>query len=235
MTSGGFTLDNREEIVRFEHLLQKCTARLCQVPINLPSLIVGFDAIQSHPKKNCVFYALLDIRLHFICLQVEIQRAAGTWNECFSKGKLEGGSVLDSEQKLFGKMSMYGDLTSFTLRCRALWDKVMGFLVLLVTPNQYDEFIRSKSRRRKFLQLARKTSENFGKFGESLAAHVKEFDEKFRTAEAHGAGRLRKWVFLMESLHENPQIELLGFSSVMAQQMELLERILKRWSRHLEV
>lgn len=45
--------------------------------------------------------------------------------------------------------------------------------------------------------------------------HIAEFDELFRTPEAHGTGNLRNWVFSMAQMHENPQIELIHAWNVM--------------------
>lgn len=48
---------------------------------------------------------------------------------------------------------------------------------------------------------------------------VQDFDNSFRTAEAHGPGILRKWTLSMESIDENPELELLGFWNEARQMM----------------
>lgn len=40
---------------------------------------------------------------------------------------------------------------------------------------------------------------------------ITDFDDKFRTSEAHQTGRLRKVTFLMEPFYKNEQVLLLDF------------------------
>jgi hypothetical protein len=48
-----------------------------------------------------------------------------------------------------------------------------------------------------------------------LEGLITRFDNTFRTSEAHGTGRLRKYSLSMESMVDNPQIELIGFWNAM--------------------
>jgi hypothetical protein len=75
-----------------------------------------------------------------LLLYLDSNAVGGTWNQLFSKGKLEGGSVLDSEAKFFGKMDIHRFNTAYVLRYRALWDKLMGLMILIFVPNEYDLF-----------------------------------------------------------------------------------------------
>jgi hypothetical protein len=42
-----------------------------------------------------------------------------------------------------------------------------------------------------------------------------EFDDKFRTAEAHNTGKLRKLSLMMEPFYENEQILFIYFANVL--------------------
>src|SRR5690606_17453071 len=115
-------------------------------------------------------------------------------------------------------------LTSFTYRCRAFWDKYMGLLVLIYSPNEYEKYCKAKSRKKKFQSLSNEWisfpielqesliqtlqqhpfyNELKGKniyptpFLDILLTFIDQLDNKYRTAEAHGTGAIRKWSLSM--------------------------------------
>ena len=92
----------------------------------------------------------------------------------------------------------------FVLRYRALWDKIMGLLVVLLVPDRYEAFVKADSLKREFLKVVGPTLAL--DVVENSIAMVQEFDDDFRTAEAHGSGRLRKLIYTdtidPEELHE---------------------------------
>jgi len=88
----------------------------------------------------------------------------------------------------------------------------MGFLILLFCPNDYDVFIEAKSKKRKFTKIAyEKIPQIPSELVRQIEVFVTNFDNSFRTPEAHGPGVLRKYTFLMEPITNNPQIELIGW------------------------
>jgi hypothetical protein len=101
--------------------------------------------------------------------------------------------------------------TSFVLRYRALWDKVMGLLVLMDAPQYYDQFMKAGSRKKEFIKIAKAQKICEEVFIDELVDLLTTFDNKFRTSEAHGAGVLRKYSFLMESMIDNPQGDLVNY------------------------
>jgi hypothetical protein len=211
VTPETFALNSREEVIRFENLIDKYATVRAQFPLKHISLIGAYDRLQSRPDGGRIFSALLDIQINFLLLYLDSNDVGGTWNQLFSKGKLEGGSVLDSEAKFFGKMDIHRFNTAYVLRYRALWDKLMGLMILIYAPKEYDAFAGAKSKKRTFAKLAEKHQFAEPQFLENLGELLTEFDNAFRTSEAHGTGVLRKYSFTMESLAENPQIELIRF------------------------
>jgi hypothetical protein len=87
----------------------------------------------------------------------------------------------------------------------------MGILVLLYSPKDYGGFVEAKSKKKTFRKIATKTGNIPEGFVNGLEELLTNFDNKFRTAEAHGTGVLRKYSFSMESMDKNPQIELMGY------------------------
>ena len=210
-----FSLKNREEVQAFEKLLNEYVRQQAQFELSHISLIDVYDILQPREDGGKVFTAILDITINFMLLYCDSHKVGATWNQLFSKGKLEGGSVLDSQEKFSGKMEIHRFNSSFVLRYRALWDKLMGFFVLYYSPEQYDKFCKSKSRKKCFRTLSKDIPQLSDEFVQIVEGLLTKFDNKFRTPEAHGTGTLRKYSFTMESMAENPQIELIGFWNAM--------------------
>lgn len=180
-------------------------------PLTHISLIMAFDHLQDRVDGSRIFSALLDLYLNFLLTLLDLYQVGGIWNDRFSKGKLEGGTVLDSPDKFIGKMDVHRFLSSFVLRYRALWDKLMGLLVLIYFPEQYDKFASAKSKKRAFAKIisGEALPDQFAFNG--IHDFLEKFDSTFRTAEAHGTGILRKYSFTMGSIADNPQSELIGY------------------------
>lgn len=215
MAAETFTLKSHEEVVRFEELLDSYVVARAQFPLKHISLTDAYDYLQSNSNGGRIFSALLDIQISFLLLYLDSNSVGATWNGLFSKGKLEGGSVLDSNAKFFGKMDIHRFNTAYVLRYRAIWDKLMGLIVLMHAPNDYESFTGAKSRKKMFAKIAEKHKFAKPEFIDKLNDLLTRFDNTFRTSEAHGTGVLRKYSFTMESMAENPQIELIEFWNAM--------------------
>jgi hypothetical protein len=215
MTAETFTLNSREEVARFEELLDSYASARAQFPLKHISLTSAYDQLQPRPDGGRIFSALLDIQISFLLLYLDSHSVGATWNDLFSKGKLEGGSVLDTPAKFFGKMDIHRFNTAYVLRYRAIWDKLMGLIVLMYAPDDYESFANAKSKKRTFSKMAEKHKFADGQFITTLNDLLTRFDNTFRTSEAHGTGVLRKYSFTMESMADNPQVELVGFWNAM--------------------
>lgn len=211
MTLSVFALNSREEVVAFQEMLEGYSKTAFQTPLPHISLIDAYDYLQARSDGGRVFTALLDLQINSLLVFADIYSMGATWNRLFSKGKLEGGSVLDSRIKFDGKMEIHRSNTSFVLRYRAIWDKIMGLMILMHTPVQYENFMKAKSRKKEFIKIAKASKFADEVFLNNLEELLTSFDNKFRTAEAHGSGVLRKYSFVMESLEKNPQIELVEY------------------------
>lgn len=209
-----FSLSSREQVEQFESLFDKYLAQRGQFSLKHLSLLEAYDQLQSRDDGGRVFSALLDLQINFSLLYLDSHAVGATWNNYFSKGKLEGGSILDSEEKFFGKMDVHRFNSSYVLRYRALWDKIMGLLVLIIVPHEYERYVSAKSRKKMFRKIALESNLLPEEAVKSLEELLMKFDNSFRTAEAHGTGSLRKYSFTMESMDKNPQIELIGYWNV---------------------
>lgn len=134
MAADSFKLKTREDVERFEALMLQYSEARTQLALNHIPLVKAWDQLHHRKDGGRVFTALLDIYLNLHMLHLDLTSVGGTWNSSFSKGKLEGGSVLDSSAKFFRKMDLHRFSSAFILRYRAIWDKIMGFFLLLFSP-----------------------------------------------------------------------------------------------------
>ena len=211
MIKDKFVLKNRDEVRGFSNLLKEYSINKTKYSISHISLVDAYERLKTEDDGGKIFTALLDIEINFVLLYCDIHCIGSTWNRIFSKGKLEGGSVLDSKEKYFGKMDIHRHSNSFILRYRALWDKIMGFLILFYAPADYEVFCRSDSRKKSFKTIAGKIKQFSPDFIKEVQDSLETFDSEFRTPEAHGTGRLRKWSFLMAPIGDNPLIYLFWY------------------------
>jgi hypothetical protein len=210
-----FKLTSREEVVRFEELADSYAKARTGLVLNHLSLARAHDYCRSKSNGGKLFAASLDVFINFLLLHCDMHSVGATWNSNFSKGGLEGGSVLDSEAKFWGKMDIQRFNSSYVFRYRALGDKIMGLLVLMHAPDRYEAFLRARSRRASFEACTRDVSTISPGFVAIIQQLLKGFDDEFRTAETHGTGRLRKWSFSMDSMDKNPAIRLIGYWNMM--------------------
>ncbi|MBW8865388.1 MAG: hypothetical protein JF609_10820 [Verrucomicrobia bacterium] len=223
-----FTLRDKKEVEQFSQLLQSYFQSQTKLTSGHISLVKAFELFQKNPQGGRLFSALLDLEINLNLLFVELSQFGGEWNQHHTSKVFEGGgSILDSKERFFSKMKSHQHSSSYILRYRAIWDKLMGFLILFYLPENYDEFRRSKSRKRKFVQLAKKSPF----LGDELADHVskliEDFDHRFRTPEAHGTGSLRKWSLSIENPAATPQSELIvcwnALNNIVVQLVERLD------------
>ncbi len=227
MSAVSFKLETREDVEQFEALMLQYAETRSQSALDHIPLVKAWDYLHHREDGVRVFTALLDVYLNLHMVHLDLITVGGTWNSNFSKGKLEGGSVLDSREKFFGKMDIHRYASSFILRYRAIWDKIMGLFLLLLSPGAYDKFSKSKSKKKSFRDAASKAGGIPQDFVADLLSSLEKFDNVFRTPEAHGTGALRKWSLTMEGLENNPMIELIKHWNLLNQTMLTLGKMFR--------
>jgi len=134
-----FKLNSQEEVKLFQDRLNKYVSQRAQVALPHISLVDAYEVLQSRKDGGRVFSALLDLQINFSLIFYDIHSTGSIWNKKFSKSKPSGTSVLDSEEIFSGKMDIHRYFSSFILRYRALFDKLMGLLILTYSPDEYDK------------------------------------------------------------------------------------------------
>ena len=216
-----FSLNNRDEVIKFETMADTYAQQKILFPLKHISLIDAYDFCQIKEDGAKLFTALLDIYINFLMLWSDNMSASRAWGDGTATDNLESGSIFDSEEKFFRKMELHRYHTSFIFRYRALWDKAMGFSVLFFVPNEYENFIKAKSKRNRFKKIFSSDQIYPNDFVSFLDEHLDEFENKLRTPEAHGTGALRKRSFAMQSINddENPSIEFIKYWNFMTLMM----------------
>ncbi len=223
-----FHLKDRKEVKTFQYMLDRYLHSKTKMEKPYINLLDIYDALKGYKNEQQLFTMFLDLKINLVLLDVDIAQSGGIWNGLFTKGKLEGGSVLDSKIKFFGKMEIHRYNTSYIFRYRAIWDKLMGILILLYLPDDYKSFTNSKSKKRAFKRIAKKSPNFEDGFVDSLIDALTKFDNELRTPEAHKTGRLRKFSFTMNADHENPSFQLFGYANMLLDIIRKIDDVFKQ-------
>ena len=202
--------NSRDEVALFEEYFDKYLSVRTQSPIERISLTEAYDRLQTRKDGGRIFSALLDIHVNFLFLYLDVHSVGATWDQLLAKGKLEGGSLFDSKTRFYGKMEIHRFTTAYVLRYRALWDKLLGLMVLLFVPDEYEAFTNAKSKRLRFQKLAEKHQIAEEQFLKKLNDMLTSFDNAF-PIERQGEEAFSDYSIVIESLDHNPQIELMKF------------------------
>jgi hypothetical protein len=204
-----FHLRNRQEVARFESLLKEYQRKQWKDPISHISLLDIYDALQGNPNGGRVFTAFLDLQISLVLLDRDLSFIATVLNREMEEERSPGDSVLSNAEFFCEKMDLHKANTAFILRYRATWDKVMGVTILLYAPDEYDRFYKARSRKRSFRKIAEKTGQIPLDLCDEIEQVISDFDSKYRTAEAHGMGAMRKWSFVVQHEQDSPQSDML--------------------------
>lgn len=222
-----FKLNSLEEVKIFSERLDNYQKSRTGDYLPYIDLNTAFIKLQGYAEGGRLFSALLDLKLSFVMLFLDMVKAGAAWNQNFSKGKLEGGSVLDNQQKFDGKADIQYYYTNYVPKYRAVWDKIMGILILLFSSNNYDRFTKAKSRKKEFQKLCK----NIPQIHEDLVKHIiqniSDFDQNFRTPEVHGTGAVRKWSFTMLSLHKTPLFDFYNYWNLLLPMVNEIDQIIE--------
>jgi len=209
-----FELNEKADVVAFETFFAEYCEKQSGFSIRHISLVDTFAKLQHHKDGRKIFTAILDIQINNVLLHYDMASIVNLWNKLTRENRNKG-SILDSKENFFDKMDVHRFSTSLIFRYRALWDKIMGLYILIISPNAYETFISSKSKKFKFKKIMSTVSLFPEKILSEIDTLLTDFDDKFRTAEAHVTGKLRKYSLSMEPFHNNEQALFIDFANAM--------------------
>lgn len=205
-----FTLSTIEEVRRFERLLDTYCEREVKYALTHIPLVKAFEYCLSVDNGSHLFASILDIHINAAILWCDSCKLGSTWNKTIKSREVsEGEGLTDEEMILRFDVQKYA--SSFVLRCRALWDKLMGLYVLMFAAEKYESFVSARSRKKAFKKITGNITFIPNEFVDSLLGALSKFDDAFRTAEAHGTGTIRKWSFNLDAVNSNPNLQIIEY------------------------
>ncbi len=189
------------------------------------SLEVAYNALANRPDHTRIMAALFDLYVTWIFSVLDYMKCFSALRDMNREGASHH-SILQSQLAFNCRIASLSFYTSYVLRLRAVWDKLLGLYVLLVEPRAYDDFSRSKSRKTAFKKFASRHDVFPNGFGEKVAHAISILDDEFRTAEAHGTGRLRKHVLAPSNFPDSPEARLLGHYNMMNNVFAILQKVI---------
>ncbi len=131
------------------------------------------------------------------------------------------------------RLDLFGVASSFVLRYRALWDKLMGVIVLIICPDMNEDYVSSNSKKKQFTKILKQKGGKWPLYALGVSEAISEFDNRFRTAEAHGAGKIRKLFFQRATEDTAPLIDLLWATNTLNTQMLAIKRIFDEFAEQI--
>ena len=163
-----FRINSLQDAETFETFLNKYCSRTCGSRDTIPAgyFATLFHYTRDHRLCGKLLAAAVDLELTYIFMMRDSLGAAGVWNQAFSPGHPNPTSVLDRFDSFAGKIDILYNLAAFAFRCRSFWDKFMGILFLLYDEDNYESFVKAKSRKKYFKERAGSWS--------SLSPHIRQ-------------------------------------------------------------
>lgn len=201
-------IKNIEDVTKIENLISVFLSQKTGANFSYINLIVAYEKLIPHGNHGeRTFFALLDLKMNFTILMIDSFNSGAIWNSQNLIKKVENQSILDNSSLFLKRLEIYYYDSNFIPRYRAMWDKIMGILLLINSEELYNQYNSSKSKKKAFKKLSKEVEFLSDDFIDVLE-HIQKFDDVFRTQEIHRFGSLRKFSFL-DSPHNSSEYILL--------------------------
>ena len=204
MKATEYKINKKSDAEKFDQFLGQYRANNNICAWQFISLTETFEILEGNQEKGRIFSALFDICLQDVALQQDLGIVRNETNREYR------GESCDLEDYFPNRINRYIAASNSVLRIRAMWDKILGLMVLICWPNKYQEFSDAGSKLKKFRRIAEswivqnddedKEINNWNKSWEeeinATVEIIESISKNFRTAEAHNVGRIGKWAFV---------------------------------------
>lgn len=224
-----FSLKEREEVERFAKLIKNYVNEETHLPFHWIDLPRWFDKCMT--MEECggrLFSAILDLKITFVF--IDFYRTIPGFKSINSK---ESPNILVDVDVFKEKIVLLHDNIDMAIRFRTFYDKYMGVLVLLLCPDMYKSYLKAKSRKEYFKKImcGYIDSDTLDSIFETISC----LDERYRTAEVHQTGRMRKWVLGGRDCFVDNAVELGGFFNSILSLSDWLDTMLDKGSSSIKL
>ena len=169
----------------------------------------------------------MSIKINYVFLLLDSFYSGAIWNSQ-NKIKLSKEESILNNHLLFNKrLEIHRHNSSYIPRYRAMWDKIMGILLLLSSEEKYDKYNSAKSRKKAFKKLSEDVTFIDPDYVESILTHLQKFDDSFRTPEVHRFGALRKYSFLHNPFDKIEYAQLRGSWNHMVDTLLKIDKLIE--------
>lgn len=183
-------LSNIETIIKLDKeldlYLKFKTGGMFPVLFKLENCFINYKDKENFTK---LIAASFDFKVNLVMLSCELYKFGGLSNE---NKEFHNIDIISNELARNFKLDFHSHYTNFIFKYRAIIDKYMGLVIMILRPEKYDKFISATSRKSEYQKMCKEIgfSESYiNTFNEVLT----KFDNKLRTPEAHSTGRIRKY------------------------------------------
>lgn len=217
-----FSLKNREDVVRFAELIKNYVEEETHLPFHWVDLPRWYDKCMTiEDDGGRLFSAILDLKITFAFVFIDFYRTIPGFKAMNIK---DSPKILIDANLFKEKMSLLHDNIDMAIRFRTIYDKFMGVLVLLLCPDQYKSYLKAKSRKEHFKKIMCGYIDPDSL--DSIFATISCLDDRYRTAEVHQTGRMRKWVLGGRDCFVDNAVELGGFFNSILSLSDWLDSLL---------
>jgi hypothetical protein len=153
-----FSLSTLEDYQKFEMMLDSALQNLYGRGNITHFLGSAYGFLSDRGDRSRLMASLVDLQLTYCFASLDSWDAGAVLNErLLPLGGLSPftGNVLDQPGLFQAKLETLRSYTALAFRCRAFWDKYMGFVIMCIDPLKYKKFDKANSRKKEFFKIAR--------------------------------------------------------------------------------
>jgi hypothetical protein len=189
-------INSIEEARKFDELLVEYSKKHAIEHPSYLSLENCWERIQKLDNAGQIFTSVFDIKLSLVLLNYDIVEISDS--EFKTREGADGKVTIFNQpiNSFFARVNLHRSANAYILRYRAVFDKLMGLMVLIYSPKNYKKFLCAASRKKEFKIIASNYPKIFPiESISNLFKSISMFDDFYRTPEAHYSGKLRKYTF----------------------------------------
>lgn len=148
-------IKNEEDVKKIEKLISSFSKHHTGTSLPYIDIVKAYQKLTPHGNHGSrVFAALIDLKINFTLLSLDSFFSGAIWNEQNSIKLSEEETVLDNHSLFFKRLEIHRHHSNYIPRYRAIWDKIMGILLLIHSEEIYNKYNAKKSRKKAFKNLS---------------------------------------------------------------------------------